>query len=46
MMTGESRQIQEAAVGELDVPYATAAAGGRLQVLVDQPEDNAGGRQT
>ena len=42
---GEGRQLQDAAVGELNVPNETAAAGSRLQIYVDQLEDDAGIRQ-
>ena len=44
--TSEGRQFQHAAVSELNVPDATAAAGGSLRVLIDQLEDGAGVRQS
>ena len=44
--TGEGPYLQDAVVGELDEPNATAAAGGSLQILVHQFEDDEGVRQT
>ena len=34
--TGDNRQLQNAAVGELNLPTATTAADSSLQILVDQ----------
>ena len=44
--TSEGRQLQHADISELNVPDVTAAAGGSLQVLIDQLEDGASGRQS
>ena len=43
--TSEGRQLQHAAISELDVPNCAVAAGGSLRILVDQLKDGAGVRQ-
>ena len=43
---GEGRQLQHAAISELDVVNATAAAGGSMRIFVDQLEDGGGLRQS
>ena len=45
-LTNEGRQLQHAVISELNVPNATAAAGGSLRVLIDELEDGAGVRQS